>query len=62
MSALADRYEEELGREARERQERLAKDYLACCGEHKDAGHHEACSRRPAEPDLTVHPGQAALL
>ena len=55
-------YEDTYGREAQERQTELAKDYLPCCGEHKDDGHHEACSERPAVEEVAVHPDQEALL
>lgn len=51
-SAAERAYESEFGTEALERQKRLAKDYFTCCGRFKDDGHHEACSKRPDEPDL----------
>lgn len=59
---LAEEYEAQLGREARERQERLRKDHFPCCGEHKQDGHHRGCSKRPDEPDVpAVIPGQETL-
>lgn len=56
------RYEDAFGREAAERQIAAAAEFLPCCGEHRDDGHHEACSKRPAEPELSVAPGQESLL
>lgn len=54
-------YEDTFGREAQERQTALAKDHFACCGEHKESGHHEACPKRPVDVAPAVHAGQETL-
>lgn len=55
-------YERALGLAARERQERYALAYHVCCGEHKADGHHQECSKRPADSVPQVHPDQASLI
>lgn len=57
----SERYAASLGDEARERQERLARERYVCCGMPKNGGHHEACPERPDEPDVKVE-GQTSLL
>lgn len=58
----AERYAAELGDEARERQERLAKERFVCCGMPRANGHHDHCPNRPDEPVAVVIPGQESLL
>lgn len=61
-SRQADRYAEQLGAEARERQEQLAKERFVCCGMPKATGHHEACHLFvPPETD-EIDAGQTTLL
>jgi hypothetical protein len=57
----AGMYEDALGRAARVRQEGLMATRHSCCGEHKDDGHHEACSKRPVEVAAPVIEGQETL-
>lgn len=54
-------YEEELGREALERQRDLAKALWPCCGEHRGGPHHEMCKKYEA-PVAVVHTDQIGLL
>lgn len=56
------RYAGETSEEALARQRELAKDHFVCCGEPKETGHHESCSKRPPDDPLQVIPGQASLL
>lgn len=60
--AQAEKYREALGDEARERQERLARERHVCCGMPKDAGHHEACGLAPPPEDTSAVEGQTSLL
>lgn len=55
------RYEDLHGSEALRRQQQAARDYLPCWGEHKDDGHHEACSKKPVDDLPAVIPGQETL-
>ena len=55
-------YEETVGADARERQERLAREFLPCCGEHRDDGHHQECSKRPADYVAPAIEGQETIL
>lgn len=54
-------YEEAVGKQARARQEDLSGTRYPCCGEHIEDGHHEACSKRPEDAPVSVHPDQEAL-
>lgn len=55
-------YEAQLGREARERQERLAAELHLCCAEWKEGPHHEGCKNYvPDETPVEIE-GQGSLL
>lgn len=54
-------YEEAVSRDALERQKWLSVDRYPCCGERFADGHHLACSKRPEDAPVSVHPDQGAL-
>lgn len=59
---VTERYGEELGAEARARQEELARAFHVCCGEPKPGRHHEGCSKYDPDEPAGIHPDQEALL
>lgn len=61
LSPTERAYEDTFGRDALERQRRLAAELRPCCGERRDGGHHLACSKRPADEPAPVHAGQETL-
>lgn len=61
-TVAAAKYGREMGDRARLRQERLAKFYFVCCGEHRESGHHRECPNFVEEAPAIVHPDQETLL
>lgn len=59
---LHDRYRDELGPEALERQRVLAKERHKCCGEEKSGPHHEGCHLYDPDPLPALIDGQESLL
>lgn len=55
-------YEEELGAEARARQEADRRERHICCGEFVEHGHHFLCSKRPPDEAPPMIEGQASLV
>jgi len=57
----AEMYAQELGQDALTRQQ-AARDFHACCGEHKTGPHNEACKHFVPDALPSVIEGQASLV
>lgn len=61
MTPAQRAYEDEFGREALDAQIAALGAVFPCCGEQRSAGHHEACSQRPADVPPVIE-GQSSLV